>query len=249
MLFNAWALDVGAGYILSWMFQGSPLKVLESVFLMPIAGVAIYLMKPWSYAVFLVAMGWSLVANIASFRYAQSAQISLPMLLVVYGVQLGLAIYFMLPSVRRTYFDSRVRWWEAQRRLLFQTSFMGQLAGQGLTGKILNISAGGALLGMLNRDLKKGDTMILRFEVNGVPFETPAEAVYVSPAGVGVRFGLTQDSAPKFVRMVKGLELIGVPFRDQEVATPWQQVASWAARFVKTGKGLTPELEVTKKQK
>lgn len=248
LFFNAWALDVKASYVLTWMFQGSTLRIFETVFLMPIAGVAIYLMKPWSYAVFLGAMGWSLVSNLMAWHYAHDAKISLPMIILLYGAQIGLAVYFMLPSVRRAYLDPTVRWWEAQKRILYQVPFTGQHAGKPLKGQIMNLSAGGALLSSLNHEFKRGDTLILRFEVAGIAFETPAESVYLSSAGTGVRFTMTPESELRFKRLVKGLELIGVPFRDQEVASLRSRAVSWVLRLLRTGRGLTPEMEATQRK-
>lgn len=243
LLFNSWVLGVKPGYVLHWMLQGSPLQIFESLFLMPLAGVAIYLMKPWSYVLFLAAMGWGLLNNLAAWHYAQNAKIGIPWLFSLYAIQVVIAIYFMLPSVRRAYLDPRVRWWEAQKRILFQCPVRGMHLGVPVQGKILNLSEGGAFLAELQSDIKQGDTLQLKFEVVGIRFETRADVVYLSPTGIGVRFAASPEMTAALARLVQGLVIIGVPFRDQDETGWLTRLFKWGTQLIFTGRGFTPEFD------
>jgi hypothetical protein len=259
VLFNAWALGVKPAYVLGWIFEKPFLKIFESLALMPIAGIAIYQMKAWSYAVFLVAMVWSLGSNLSNWSYV-SKNYSLGMMILVYAFQIGLALYFMLPSVRRTYLDSRVRWWEAKRRFLLAgpiTVDSPELQGEGQSGgqttaTIQNISEGGVLLS-IQRALDPSRRYRLQFTVLGVPYEAQGQMVYEAPRSgesrtYGVQFVHTPTSKKAFKRLMKGLQLVGLDHRDRRQQKHWLiEIRDWATGVFKTGKGLVPEVKPDRK--
>lgn len=251
ILFNSWALGVKPIYVLSWILERPPLKIFESLLLMPIAGVAIYQMKAWSYAVFFIAMIWSMGSNLANLDYATKT-FSVGMIILIYAFQVGLAIYFMIPAVRKTYLDARVRWWEAKRRYNLRVPVSLEFGGEKDSAQIENISEGGVLI-QSKSALDAAKPYRLRFDVLGVQYEISSQLVYAGPVSGGLhsygfRFLHTAETIRVFKRLMSGLELVGVSFRDQNLKQPWYlSVWDWAAGVFKTGKGLVPDVKSSRK--
>jgi hypothetical protein len=251
VFFNAFAFGVKPTYVIQWILEKPPLQVFEALFLMPIAGIAIYQMKRWGYFVFFTAMVWGLVSNLRAIGNAQGA-FSPGIVIVLFALPMCLALYFLLPSVRRTYFDPSVRWWEAARRFLLEVPLVAKTANGALQAKIQNISEGG--VAFVAEDSKiDGLELDLSFQVSGVSFAVRGQVMYsIAQAGgtraYGVRFLHTPETKKQFSRLMKGLELIGVVHRDQEGSMPWYlAVMEWAATLVTTGKGLVPEVKSSRK--
>lgn len=247
VLINSWALGVAPHYVIGFLLEAKPLRVFESLALMPIAGIAIYLMKPWSYAIFAGAMLWSLGANLSNWSYATQS-FSAVGLVLLYLFQFALAFYFLLPSVRRTYFDASMRWWEAKRRYLLAVPVTVTRGAERISAQGLNLSEGGMLIRMPGVSPAKGERLGLSFSVAGVEFQVEGEAVYSKSSADGasedgIRFLLDEHSGPRFQRLARALELLGVPSRDAETQRPWYlSLGDWALRLVRTGKGWAPEV-------
>jgi len=253
VLFNAWLLDVGPGYVWGWILEKPFLKIFESLALMPIAGIALLWMRPWSYAIFFGAVLWSFGSNLLNFNYASQFG-ALGILILIYAMQLGLALYFLIPAVRRTYFDASVRWWEAKRRYLLKLPATLQMTGdsQKHAATLLNISEGGVLL-ETKAPLLQGTVFQLGFQILGVPFAIRADTVYVGARNAGgdgsgnfgVRF-LPEDSKQeaRFGNLIQGLDLIGLVDRDGASRKPFLiSIWDWFIGIFKTGKGLLPEFK------
>ncbi len=256
ILFNAYVLDVKASYVVKWMLEKPPIQIFETLLLMPIAGIAIYQMKRWGYFVFFAAMIWGLGSNLMAIR--QSPDGAAPgVMALLFAAPMALALYFLLPSVRRTYMDPTVRWWEAKRRFLLDVPLDIQAAGPALTCKAQNISEGGVAFLISDAEaqkigLKNEQEIRIRFSVANVEFSVPGMVMYSmqQPGGrfYGVRFLHTSETRKRFVDLMKGLELIGVAHRDQDVIKPWYiNMRDWAFTLAKTGKGLVPEVKSTRK--
>lgn len=251
VLFNSWALGVKPIYVISWIFQSPFLKIFETVALMPIAGIAIYQMKSWSYVLFFLSMAWSLASNLRNWNYA-SQNYSLWMMLLVYIFQIGLAIYFMIPSVRKTFLDSRVRWWEAKRRYLLEIPVALNLAGTKERGRMINLAEGG-MLAEFQLALKEHSQIQLSFNVFSAVFSTPGEVVYTMDRGggkkaYGIRFLHTPETHRKFRNLAHALELIGIRDRDQNLRQPWYlELWDWAITLVRSGRGWIPDFKSPRK--
>ncbi len=244
ILFNAWVLDVSPSLVLQWLFERPLIEVFETLALMPIAGVAIYQMKRWSYVVFFGAMIWSVGANVQQWQYATTT-LSLPAILVMHGLQLALGGYFLLPSVRTTYFDPTVRWWESKPRYELQVPLLLRSGAQSWDATMLNISEGGAFA-RTDAEFKKGDQLDLEFPVLSQHFKVPAKVVHVRmPEGgarsYGIEFQHDRASAKRFKALIRALRDLGFP--DRSGTRAWyQEFFSWLSTLLKTGKGLTPQI-------
>ncbi|MCM2277330.1 MAG: PilZ domain-containing protein [Oligoflexia bacterium] len=251
LLFNSWALGVKPAYLWTWLLQRPGLEVFETLALMPLAGLALYQMKSWGYAFFLAALSWGFFRNLSRWDYA-SQYFSLGLATALYAVQAALALYFLIPSVRKVYLNPRLRWWEAKRRFVFEHPLEIRHENQPLTGRSENISEGG-IFATLPARLEKGTRVSVRFSLLGVAFEREAKVVYsVGREGGNFAHGLRFENGPgtarRFRRFIRGLELIGVPCRDQAERLPWHvSIGRWALGVARTGKGLVPETPSSRK--
>src|SRR6185295_9877362 len=197
------------------------LDAFQTLLLMPIAGVAIYMMKRWSYPVFLGAVLWSAVRNLSHLQYAKGVM-PLPMLVVVYLFEIGLVGYFFLPKVRTTYFDPTVRWWESKPRYVLELAARVRAkGGRDLPGQILNISEGGAFV-TVTGDLAVSDALELEFSVMGRPFLTQGKVVHARDMGggrhcFGIQFIHTVESLNRFVALTNALALLGFHDRVEQM--------------------------------
>jgi hypothetical protein len=247
VLINAYALGVKPGYVIGWILSNSPLQIFETLFLMPIAGFAIYQMKRWGYFVFFAAMTWGLISNLLALRHSASPY-SLGVVLLLFAIPMLLAVYFLLPAVRRTYFDPSVRWWEAKSRFVLETPVEISTGAAAAEGRIQNISEGGIACTIQRPTFSPGQELKLKFVVAGVVFKIPGIVMHSAAGFYGIRFLHDRVSARRFCQLVQGLELIGVPHRDQDIAKPWHVgVREWALTVLKTGRGLVPEVKHTRK--
>lgn len=215
VLFNAWALGVKPGYVLGWLFERPWIEIFEALALMPLAGLAIYRMRTWSYLVFFALVGWSFYRNLARWDYASQTH-STGVVIAVYALQLGLALYFFLPSVRKVYLDARVRWWESKPR--YPLGVAGTVDGAPVL--IENLSEGGVLVRSegSSRRLEPPSRITLAFRVLGVEFSLPSQVMYareVSPGVVayGLRFEHSPESRRRMVSLARGLRYVGLAGR------------------------------------
>ena len=105
-------------------------KIFEFLFLFPIAGIAILAMRRWSYPFFIIAMLWATYSNIQTSVLDYQSNWGVVYIIGITLVNFAVVTYFLLPSVRRFYFDERVRWWESKPR--FKVEIMGVIEYDGL---------------------------------------------------------------------------------------------------------------------
>ncbi len=215
ILFNAMALGVKPSYVLGWILERPPVQIFEALFLMPIAGLAILRMKTWSYLLFFALMAWSFARNVG--RWGDVSQThSRWMLVLVYGLQVALALYFFLPSVRRVYLDARLRWWESKPR--YPLGITARLEESPVI--LENLSEGGVFVrtGPEFPKLQAQSVVKISFGIQGSKFMLPCRVMYsramaTGETGYGMRFEHDRDSKRRMVRLAKGLKFIGLAGR------------------------------------
>lgn len=134
---GAWRMDLSPWAYSLFLRSEDSWTLVQHFALYPLGGLAIYSMKRWSYLVFLSVMAWS---------FWKHSQMGLPVirLALVYSINLGLVTYFMIPAVRRAYFDSRIKWWESQTRYEFSVpAIVRGSDGQDHPIALLDFSQGG----------------------------------------------------------------------------------------------------------
>ena len=116
ILVNSYLAKVSLSVYLQVLTAPENLKTLLVFVLVPLAGaVLIYICKKWSYILYIVLMtipfGYSLLSYLKNATFGMTVA-----LVVFYFVNMLVIGYFLLPAVRRLYFDPRMRWWETKPR-------------------------------------------------------------------------------------------------------------------------------------
>lgn len=123
----------------------SALHVFEYFFLFPIAGIALYSVKKWSFPVFLIVEVWVLAFNLPYLNELyQTNQTWLLGFFTLFGVlNITVVSYLLLPAVRIAYLDPRIRWWEAKARYAVEIPAKMNDSGMGM---VKNISKTGVFI-------------------------------------------------------------------------------------------------------
>lgn len=240
-------LHFGVWTYFSYLHTYPTWTLLEYFALFPLAGFAIYKMKPWSYPVCLAVLGWS---------FWRTAHDLMPIgwTLIVYSINLSVMSYFLIPEVRRSYFDSRLKWWERKPR--YQVSIPAHLE------IISPLSSDAKLEFVVVADLSRGGAFLkqctpipigqaryrLRCEIAGRPFifvGRPAHTGTASRPGIGFEFdrlGFANDI--RVAQLILALRLIGAPrqnpIRMRSPVVFFKEGILWTSRLLKTGQGLLP---------
>lgn len=160
-------------------------------------------------------------------------------LVLVLVVDILAVAYFVVPSVRKLYFDPRIRWWETAPRYVFNTP--GTISG--VLGTIRNISEGGAMVEM-GAGCPNGQTVELVWRFDSQSYAVSGRVVYCRAVGdrtaCGVRFEHTSQSQKSMNSLVQKLDREGKKIRDRE-AGPEDSFGSWLKNLLSTREGLFPK--------
>lgn len=247
VLFSAWLHQISVARYLSLFFETrSALELTEFFGIYAVTAFAIFSVRSWSYPVFLAIMGWTFYRNYQSWQ-AHPDIFTVPMMLTVHAVNLGLVSYFLLPAVRAAYFNPKLRWWESKPR--YRIDLLGQLVPhQGiLSGSechILDISEGGVLI-KSNAKLTVGDNLQLKFSFFSLHFALPAKIVHQGGSqfqGYGLQFvALSREQKRQIRNLTRAFALIGLQERSERVM--WHEdFAHWVGNLFRTGRGWVPQL-------
>lgn len=210
--------------------------------LMPLAGFAIFYIRWWSYPVVIVATMWMATSNLATWRHNPLA---VPSWIIVLMLVLDLALigYLLLPQVRLTYFNPRVRWWETQPRYAIKTSATIQRGDERFDCTIENLSTGGCYIFMKSA-LALNDTVNVSFPLYSAQFSLVAEVVRESTGsktGYGLRFVHTHETMVQMNRLCKALDMLKLD-RNPPYVSGIQSYLEWLKIVFTQGKGLVPEI-------
>lgn len=208
-----------------------------------IATYAIFSVKRWSYALLFISVAW-VYAN--SFKNIGA---DLNTLQIVFSLVLpflfGLFVlfYFLTPSVRQTYFDPSLKWWEAKPRYFVDILIDIVVNGSDRKITIKNISEGGVLIDS-NEQMSKDDQFKMVFELEGYSFSTEAKIIFKNPSNneYGVQF-LT-DNKSFAMQMNEAVNILkSKNFKRCREPIPWKSdFKAWFDKLRSSGKGLTPEI-------
>ncbi len=206
-----------------------------------IATYAIYSVKKWSYPLLVISVLWiytSALKNIGLELTTVQFVFSI-IIPIIFG--LVVLIYFLLPSVRQTYFDPDLKWWEAKPRFLVDLPFKGNYLGETLDGNIMNISEGGLLI-KLNYDFKKNDIFSIKFKLEGYDLETSAKIIFNAQSNFGIQFLDTNESFRNQISdALRTLKNNNTKMSREPI--PWEKdFKNWFDRLVGTGTGFTPTI-------
>jgi hypothetical protein len=183
--------------ILSNVFQmGGPWAMAEFWLLFPIGGLALIGVKKWSYPIFVGVQIYSVYGHLTYKSYTWPYIDKYPhwFSLLVLAANIAIIAYFMLPDVRRPFFDKEARWWEHRVRYPCQLTI--GLARGGLdklvSAPLLNISLSGAFVHYAHHDISVGELVQVHMSAYGENVIVLASVVsrheYTGLPGLGLKF-------------------------------------------------------------
>lgn len=217
-------------------------EIFQSGFMIAIffiAAASIYLMKRWSYAVYLVSMGLVTYFNIQAAReYPHLYSIALSLPLAVFD--LLIVGYFLIPEVRAGYFNPRLRWWESKPRYEVNAPIALSTNWNQGDATLVNIAEGGAFVRTPVR-LEKEDPVEMTIQILSHNVRASGKVVHCSSVGYGIHFDLDRKTRREISALVKNLR--GHGYEDKRTARPTlADFRAWLHRLVTTGKGWVPEI-------
>ena len=194
------------------MARTSIKEIFDFWLVFPIAGLALLKIRSWSYFVFLSCLAYVIYSFVTYESYTWPYNSETPFFYnqVIVVIAIIILIAFMIPQVRRPFFDKRVRWWEPKTRYIVNITCRVQGKNIVFPSEILDISKTGAFL-RESSYFNIGDELAIEFKYLGQNFNLPVQVMsqHVSrgQAGVGVRFlfqSLRQNlSVAKFIALLK----------------------------------------------
>lgn len=214
-------------------------------FLIPIVSAGlIYACKKWTYWAYLALMTVPFVYSFFSWRAVPSITTGL-VLCTFYVINSLIVGYFVLPAVRRVYFDSRLRWWETKPR--YGTDYQALVTAEAVSakGQIKNISGGGIFLATKalipeNVDLK------LEFRGAGEDLKLVGHAIYhrsVDPIGYGIKFDLDAPTEDLVLNLIARLKDEGA-FIVSRAPGPEDSFFYWVKSLLQTREAWIPQASV-----
>ncbi len=241
-LVNAAYLGVSPATYVGYYFSvRQPHQVFAFFFMLPIAGIAVFAMKRWSYPVFLAAIAWALVDNLWSWRSQSGERGALWLYLVFFLFNLVVAVYYLLPTVRKVYFDRALRWWESKPRFLVSLPGDLRIGGAIIDHTLRDFSEGGAFV-VAKVDAEPGDEVEFRMSISNFVVDVPARIVHKSSSienGFGLQFRPDGATKRNIRRLVRALRILGLePSRDPSSLGGFSE---WGKGLLH-GKGWVPQV-------
>ena len=244
LFFNAWVYRVPVQLVWKWTWDSGWANAAEFWIYPLFAAFAISRVRRWSYWLFLSATALVLSRHVYHWTTG-SGPVSTGAMIYVTIVQLALVTYFLLPAVRSTFFDPRVRWWETKPRFELKLPMRMRKNPESpwLLATVLNVSQGGCFLESTEK-VETGETFDIAIDVFSQIFEVRGKVVHhrdLTPERrcYGIQFVHQGETAYRFQCLTDGLEKIG--FRDRtRPSSLWENFKQWASTLMRSGKGLTP---------
>lgn len=209
----------------------------------PLAGVAIYVCKKWSFWVYVALMAFILVFSLYNWKSRPEIESIVP-LVTLFVVNIALVAYFLIPAVRRIYFDPRLRWWETKPR--YKVDYQAQVLfdGKTTTGEISNLSEGGVFVKLKNGPADN-EKVSVQFDDSGKTYKIEGLAIHhenLKSMGTGIRFSHSGESLKELYQLTKRLEAEGKRIHTRAPG-PEDSLSSWIKKVFKTGEGLVPKVD------
>jgi len=221
----------------------SPIHVFEYFFLFPIAGLAIFSVKKWSFPVFIAVEVWVLAANLPYLtELYQTNQLWLFGFFITFGIlNITVVGYLLLPAVRIAYLDPHLRWWESKPRYAVDISV--NINGESI-GMIKNISKSGIFIATHN-DLLIDSELKLEFSLippneSHIKLNALVQHKFSinNTEGFGVRFTHLSASNKRLINsMINHLDKSGYDRRPPR--RNMSDLTYWLKTLIQTGKGLS----------
>ncbi len=226
----------------SGLGKWSPLLITQMFFLFPLAGLSIYLVKRWSYFLFVIC--WIAILYINYLKWLEEPYF-LILVFIIFKSILGLVTvtYFLIPNVRAVYFNPRFRWWENAPRFRYEIPCKINK----IDGLVLDISRGGAFVFCSD---KVGLENVSELELNLEGRKTIIRGRVVHH-GVGRKNCMGIQFVGKNAHLNTFLNKLNkTGMKNSRSDEGWRNsLKSWCYTLFKTGKGLVPDFPLDKKKK
>lgn len=237
-------------YIVTFFRTQNLWMMIDFFVLLPLAGVAIWICKKWSYPIFLIIALETMASNFWSWKH-HSAVYPLWVLVLVFVLDILFVGYFLVPAVRVVYMDPKLRWWESKPRFVARirtTLTLADKADKKATAMITDISEGGVFIKCAT-PLELNQPIHLQFSIFGKRYALTGKAVYtriinpkINQQGYGIQFSQENEHREQLQslrKLARGMDLAGLPRRN---AFDWKEdFKNWAISFLKTGRGFFPQ--------
>ncbi|WP_413291225.1 PilZ domain-containing protein [Bdellovibrio sp. HCB337] len=221
-----------------WYYALPKPLFITYVILPPLAGLFIYICRRWSYWCYVICLVFIFFSNVYGF-WTNINLFNFLTLTTVMVVDILAVAYFVAPSVRKVYFDPRMRWWETAPRYNFDVH--GHVGAQQVLVK--NISEGGALV-EASENYQEGQSVDLGWEYHGEGYKMPGKVVYRKPMGGKFGYGIRYDHTPQSKKtmsvFIKRLHKEGKMIRDR-LPGPEDGFFAWLKKLVTNREGLFPK--------
>ena len=206
-----------------------------------IAGLAILACKKWSFFVYLASMLSLFLLNISTLLNNQVEIGALSFLTLFFG-NLLVVTYFLIPAVRKIYFNRQLRWWENQTRYHadYSCECFTSDESKSSSAHVKNISVDGLYL-LSEKKLVSKLNLKIKIKFDEEQTEVRGEAILhnVQSGGFGFKIDHTNESRKTFKNIIAKLESEGkratnLPNIQEDTLT------YWVSTLLKTGKGLIP---------
>lgn len=217
----------------------------------PLAGVAIYLVKPWSLPVFLGIQGVTLFNHYSNWHESPSS-FPLPIFVGLSLLNTAVATYLLLPSVRVLFLNVKMRWWETPPRFVVNWKVSVTQGKKEWEATVANLSRGGVLLQSSRTTVLQESevlTVTLHFQNSTLSLKGRVVHRRINERSLmsGVQFEkMSPEEQKELRRWLKALVVLGV----QQYPVPANPIAEMGkdmGQFLKTGKGFFPESNANKK--
>ncbi len=212
-----------------------------------LAAFAVWSVKKWSYIVLLVCVCWiSLNGFINLYTYYGNLNFLQIFFAIISPIIFSVAItfYFLIPTVKTTYFDPKLRWWEAKPR--YEVDILGHVGSEADTKEvqIQNISEGG-LFFTSSHEFQLENTVKLKFNFNEEEFIIDSKLIFkrTDINGYGVQFDFS-NTPEELNRIKRGI--LHLNYSGAKLCRPipmWNEdLKNWVLSLLQGKGSLTPNI-------
>lgn len=241
IIVNSYLANVSINRYIQALFSEDELFRTAIFLLIPILGGAlIYQCKRWSYNLYLIIMTIPFIYSYLSWESKPTLQLGV-FLGLAYLVNLFVVGYFILPQVRKVYFDPRLRWWETKPRFSTEFSSVIKWMDESFNGNIKNISEGGLFI-ETNKKINTNARIFLECEKFG--FNLFGEVMYCKPLnnnyGYGISLNLKDDELKNLKQVLNSLSANG-SLSSSRAPNKEDSFRYWLTNLILNKKGFLPQ--------
>ncbi len=190
-------------------------NIFEFWLLFPIAGFALLSVRKWAYLFFLLVQMYAIFLHLTykAFSWPYINKSPLISSSAILAINILLILYFLIPAVRRPFFNRRLRWWEtAPRYDINIPCTIQKQSGQFIDCRLINISKSGAFV-RPPIELAMFEQISIKFSFYNFNFTLRAKVVNRHTiedfGGFGLKFNFVQfGSKLNMLKLIKALRVL-----------------------------------------